>query len=272
LEIFSIQKNKKKKMATRTTLYPIPGVPAAVKTSETSGTVDRVKDIREVPIKSKRCVDDPTLVPVRDPERFTMTFVLDLDETLVHLARWTFTLYLRPYLNLFLQTLRAHCPKLEVIVWSAGRRDYVDQVLNIIDPDNTLIHHAICRGTSWIYASYSIVTKELALLPGRPHSVLLENSPNVATLTNPREHAIILPSFDPFHREAHLDTTLLWIAQIITRAYLLHSKSPQAVHPSAFITDSPFMTETESLGAPYWRLDVAHRPSVTARVEEFLKK
>jgi TFIIF-interacting CTD phosphatase-like protein len=53
--------------------------------------------------------------------------VLDLDETLVHNDLETQTLNTRPYLRNFLRNVSL---KWEIVVFTAGLRDYADTIIN----------------------------------------------------------------------------------------------------------------------------------------------
>lgn len=59
--------------------------------------------------------------------------MLDLDETLVHNDLETNTMNTRPFLRNFLRNVSKTW---ELVVFTAGIRDYADTIINQIDPNN----------------------------------------------------------------------------------------------------------------------------------------
>merc|ERR1719183_604146 len=99
------------------------------------------------------------LEPRREGED-RMTLVLDLDETLVHCrteavpdmrhsfcvhfeeSQATGWIYVRPFAKLFLEIVAR---LFEVVVFTASSRSYADQVLDVLDPQGTLISKRLYR-------------------------------------------------------------------------------------------------------------------------------
>ena len=83
----------------------------------------------------------PFLPPI-DKSKYTYSLVLDLDETLVHSIEETGNTFLRPGVKEFLEKLS---PFYEIIIFTAGVKDYADNLLNQIDTQNKLIQHRLYR-------------------------------------------------------------------------------------------------------------------------------
>lgn len=185
---------------------------------------------------NKRSVEDPDLIgKIPRCENKIATLVLDLDETLV--SYQNNYLYVRPYTRDMLAFFAEKMPSLEVIVWSAGNGKYVDFVLNFLDPENKFISHAISRGKSWMTSHPAV--KDLSLL-NRKRIIIVDDSIYAAVANG--SSAIILPTFHPSHPLAAMDTTLLYILQIISRSVAL--TQAQLMGPdSAKIAGIPFQQE-----------------------------
>ena len=83
----------------------------------------------------------PFLPPI-DKSKYTYSLVLDLDETLVHSIEETGNTFLRPGVKEFLEKLS---PFYEIIIFTAGVKDYADNLLDQIDAQNKLIQHRLYR-------------------------------------------------------------------------------------------------------------------------------
>lgn len=186
-----------------------------------------VKIPEPTPDEISRCVDDPSMLSER--KNGLATLVVDLDETLVKTALGSGHIYVRPNARYFLETiafLRApgvfptcegHVVKIfEVIVWSAGVREHVDNCLRILDPKRIFVDHAICRGDSWMPCG-SIVLKDLSLLPGRAASAFIIDD-SVYTAVRSGGRALVVPPFNPLSGN---DTTLLFAAQVVAHVALV---------------------------------------------------
>jgi hypothetical protein len=182
-----------------------------------------------------RCVDNPAEIPERDDNQFVMTVVFDLDETLVNAADDEH-LVIRPFARNVLDVLTSYTRRsdgsggrlVEIIVWSAGMRCHVDRCLEILDPDRTLINHAICRGSSWWKhgdGGFSRpVLKDIKLIGGHDFgsrsnsraatSIIVDDNAFVVLQNVGRE--IIVPAFRPYVVDASTDTVLFGVLQIIT--------------------------------------------------------
>ena len=84
----------------------------------------------------------PFLPPIN--QRYKYTLVLDMDETLIH---YFFThingmFFVRPYCFDFLRELN---DIYEIITFTAGTKEYADNILNILDIDNNIIKYRLYR-------------------------------------------------------------------------------------------------------------------------------
>eukprot|EP00758_Cryptobia_borreli_P002997 Tbor_TRINITY_DN3446_c0_g1::TRINITY_DN3446_c0_g1_i1::g.3789::m.3789/K17616/CTDSPL2; CTD small phosphatase-like protein 2 len=123
------------------------------------------------------------LIPLFLKSTFSLSVVLDLDETLVY-AR-SGPIMVRPYFSYLLRTLQmTNC---EIILWTAGISQYVDAVVHALTVaagdcagpmmGGTWYHHIITRDSRW-FEETSPGVKDLRML-GRPlgRVVILENNP-----------------------------------------------------------------------------------------------
>ena len=84
----------------------------------------------------------PYLPPIN--QKYKYTLVLDMDETLIH---YFFTnvngmLFVRPHCFEFLNELN---DLYEIVTFTAGTKDYADNILNMIDIDNRIIKYRLYR-------------------------------------------------------------------------------------------------------------------------------
>ena len=84
----------------------------------------------------------PFLPPIN--QKYKYTLVLDMDETLIH---YFFThingmFFVRPYCFDFLRELN---DIYEIITFTAGTKEYADNILNILDIDNNIIKYRLYR-------------------------------------------------------------------------------------------------------------------------------
>ncbi len=104
------------------------------------------------------------------------SLILDMDETLIHFKfmKSEGQILLRPYVNIFLEKMSKFY---ELIVFTAGEKEYADWILDRLDPKNRLISHRLYRRHTDIFDNKSI--KDLSKV-GRDLSktILLDNSPH----------------------------------------------------------------------------------------------
>lgn len=134
--------------------------------------------------------------PSQDSQK-KYTVVFDLDETVVYARDGP--LYGRAYLK---ELLRAIKDRFEVIVWTAGERDYAKAVLEEINEDH-IIQHLVYRHRKWF--NEEDYTKDLHQL-GRnlDYTIMVENTPDCVR-ANP-ENGIIVEDFEVLPNEERVQT------------------------------------------------------------------
>ncbi|KPA80649.1 hypothetical protein ABB37_04836 [Leptomonas pyrrhocoris] len=143
------------------------------------------------------------LIPPPQPQDVgKLVVVLDLDETLVY-SRDT-TLYERPGVSQLLKTLKGKC---ELIVWTAGTREYALDVIRVIDTV-CAVQHCIYRHPMW-WSGDAGCTKDLRML-GRPMDrvILVDNTPSVFS-ANPRNSLLVSDFIVPFPRSYNAQEKVL---------------------------------------------------------------
>jgi Dullard-like phosphatase family protein len=92
---------------------------------------------------SNNVADFPPFLPQIN-KKYKYTLVLDMDETLIH---YFFThvngmFFVRPYCFEFLKELN---DIYEIVTFTAGTKEYADNILNILDVDNNIIKYRLYR-------------------------------------------------------------------------------------------------------------------------------
>ena len=87
--------------------------------------------------------ETPPYLPDINP-KFKYTLVLDIDETIIH---YFFTyingmFFVRPYVYEFLNELSKYY---EIVTFTAGTKDYADNILNLVDTNDNLIKYRLYR-------------------------------------------------------------------------------------------------------------------------------
>ena len=84
----------------------------------------------------------PFLPPINPKYKYTL--VLDMDETLIHyfFTHTSGMFFVRPYCFDFLRELN---DIYEIVTFTAGTKDYADNILNILDIDNNIIKYRLYR-------------------------------------------------------------------------------------------------------------------------------
>ena len=87
--------------------------------------------------------ESPRYLPEINP-KFKYTLVLDIDETIIH---YFFTyingmFFVRPYVYEFLNELNKYY---EIVTFTAGTKDYADNILNLLDTNDNLIKYRLYR-------------------------------------------------------------------------------------------------------------------------------
>ncbi|CCW62103.1 unnamed protein product [Phytomonas sp. EM1] len=132
------------------------------------------------------CRGSKLVAPLTEKEK-QYTVVFDLDETVVYARDGP--LYTRAYLKDLLRAIKDH---FEVIVWTAGEREYAKNVLAEINED-CIIRHLVYRHKKWFHGDD--YTKDLRQL-GRDldYTIMIDNTPDCVR-ANP-ENSIIVADFE----------------------------------------------------------------------------
>jgi CTD small phosphatase-like protein 2 len=135
----------------------------------------------------------PSLLPPQTRSSKKLTLLVDLDETLVHcsieeMENAEFIKEVHCFGDKFIVRgkMRPHCmeflkkaaEKFEVVVYTASRREYADQIINLIDPKRMYIKYRLFREAC--VPILDTFVKELSNI-GRDLSktILVDNSPQV---------------------------------------------------------------------------------------------
>jgi len=141
-------------------------------------------------------VNNKVLIPGQSPKQMNKpSLVLDLDETLIHTESYfrgivinsfdfkktvefakddftTFYVNKRPYLNYFLKEMSKH---FELIVWTAGEKNYANAIIDEIDPQGCISHRLYRRDCLKVDTSTYI--KRLERLGRSPQKIaIIDNS------------------------------------------------------------------------------------------------
>lgn len=149
----------------------------------------------KTPRKRKRTdTVKPLLAKCSAVMNFSMTVVLDMDETLIY-ARGD-SILLRPHVCEFIHT--CHALRCEVIVWTAGSSVYANSVFRAIAKASRMklwYHHAVTRHPRWFQETGSQEnSKDLRLLQRDLRKVLMiENNP-ASVLCQP-ENSILVEDY-----------------------------------------------------------------------------
>ena len=87
--------------------------------------------------------NNPPFLPEINP-KYKYTLVLDMDETLVHFFFTTMNgmFFVRPYCFDFLKELNKYY---EIVTFTAGIKDYADNILNLLDTNDNIIKYRLYR-------------------------------------------------------------------------------------------------------------------------------
>nr|CCC93148.1 unnamed protein product [Trypanosoma congolense IL3000] len=212
--------------------------------------------------------EEDQLVAPADNDNKRYTLVLDLDETVIYAREGP--LYARPYLNELLDFIKRN---FEVIVWTAGEREYAKSIMEEINVDNT-VRHLIYRHEVWF--SFDDYTKDLKRL-GRDidYVVIIENTPECVR-SNPQNGIIVddfrvysklpLPQGDTEAkvlrrnkrqpkakvRRPATDRTLLLLKELL--GALVKSGEPVP----RFLANCPLLTEQTAVGFDGHEIQIYH--------------
>lgn len=170
-------------------------------------TYDEIRVQMSAPRLSRELmITDPCSMfvpPQRLEDREKPVVVLDLDETLVYSRDGT--VRRRPGLDHLFRTLKNRC---EVIIWTAGEKEYAVNVIRQIDMERC-VQHCVYRHPKW-WTGRPGYSKGLRAL-GRPlhRTILVDNTPDC--LKEDPSNSILVTDF---HGYDHEDRTLYLLADV----------------------------------------------------------
>lgn len=146
---------------------------------------------------TSRSISDPTLLPPRD-SKYSFTVFFDIDDTLITSKMYYIKkqnivaiCFLRKNLIEILKKIKSL--NVEIIVWSAAHKIHVDNFLETIDSDKSLIDYAISNGDSWCINN--IPNKNLEFCNNRKSSSILFDDNIMASVINGK-NTICIPKFE----------------------------------------------------------------------------
>jgi hypothetical protein len=189
------------------------------------------------------------LIPEQDKKyKKSLVVVLDVDETLIYAepelleindskdSKYAYKVHIRPYFAYLIESLKKiNC---EIIIWSAGTYDYINDILDKTQINRKLIDHIICRDDRWFttkkrYKDLSQLNRDLS------RTIMIEN--DCRSIIINIFNSVIVPSYIGEKRSKHQhhteiienDTTLLFVVDMIFQIYLKYElyKNVQVVIP-----------------------------------------
>ncbi len=144
-----------------------------------------------------------------------LTLVLDLDETIISFLMTNIKtgegkLRLRPYLKNFLEEISKIY---EIVIFTAGTKDYADPILDIIEKENKYFSYRLYRKHTIVMGNYYI--KDISRL-GRDLSkiIIVDNMPQNFRLQ--KENGILIHSF---FGEDENDNALFHLKKVLVRIF-----------------------------------------------------
>lgn len=152
--------------------YRVP-LNSSVPTSQRGGPIMRGS---AGPRRTPSMVKDPCstfLPPVSLQDVDRLCLVLDLDETLVYARHGPVSI--RPFVADFLRDLAS--ADVEVVLWTAGEREYAQTVIRQIDPHG-VIQHCVYRHSKWWTGVPGYAKNLRALGRNLSRTLMIENTPD----------------------------------------------------------------------------------------------
>uniref|UniRef100_A0A7S1MFE2 Mitochondrial import inner membrane translocase subunit TIM50 n=1 Tax=Neobodo designis TaxID=312471 RepID=A0A7S1MFE2_NEODS len=182
--------------------------------------------------RSPSMVKDPcsAFLPAAHPNAsHRLCLALDLDETLVFARNGP--VHVRPFAKELLREL--HDMDVEVIVWTAGERDYAQSVIKMLDPHGT-IQHCVYRHHKWWSGKPGYSKNLRALGRNLSRTLLVDNTPDC--LRDQPDHGLLVSDFEGA-RTATYDQCLRdlvhVVAEIVARP---HDPVPRIMADSRYVT------------------------------------
>ena len=149
------------------------------------------------------------LIPFEPKKPYSL--VLDLDETLIHVPKGKNEFILRPGLREFLHSL---IPYYELIVFTTGIKEYVDQIINFIEKDEKYFSYRLYReSATFLNEQYY---KDLNKL-GRDLKKIIIVDDKEINMELQEENGIIIKPFITENDEGKNDIILFELINILVR-------------------------------------------------------
>ncbi len=152
---------------------------------------------------------------LKKPSLKKLTLVLDLDETMISFLMTNSKtgegkLRLRPYLKVFLEEISKIY---EIVIFTAGTKDYADPILDIIEKDKKFFSFRLYRNHTIVMGNYYI--KDISRL-GRDLDkvIIVDNMPQNFRLQ--KDNGILISSF---FGEDENDNALFNLKKVLIRIY-----------------------------------------------------
>ena len=174
-------------------------------------------------------------------EQYSLTVVLDLDETLVYAREGP--LWVRPGITEFLHNLRKlNC---EVVAWTASNRSYAGGILSRLDPFGDTISQCIYSHPKWLRSKgRGPQVKDLQLI-GRDlqRTVIIDNLPD-AIMEHPA-NAIVVENYEGYQLQDVHDLTLSTLTEVITDIVLCGKSVPSFLRDHIQTKNRGYLRYTE---------------------------
>jgi RNA polymerase II subunit A small phosphatase-like protein len=141
-----------------------------------------------------------------------LCLALDLDETLVYARDGP--IRVRPFASDLLRAL--HDMDVEVIVWTAGERDYAQEVIRRLDTLGT-IQHCVYRHPKWWTGQPGYSKNLKALGRNLSRTLLVDNTPDC--LRDQPEHGLLVSDFDGRGYDECLRSLIHVIQAVVARPF-----------------------------------------------------
>jgi len=191
--------------------------------------------ISSLPVVPSEAIETLDLTRPKKQKLTNKTVVFDLDETLVdvmtnemmankkiqcnanikktsYVASRTgkvieINVVIRPYA---LEMLKELAPYYEIIIFTAAIKGYGDAVMNLLDPDNTLIDHRLYRENCM--KLNEVYIKDLRILNRDLSEVVIVDN-NIVSFSHQIENGIVIPAFSGTKLDSELVGLWLFLRQ-----------------------------------------------------------
>lgn len=184
------------------------------------------------------------------PDTNRKTLILDLDETLIHAdfdgkfknhdhivtfkyddEEISVPIFIRPELSSFLETVNE---LFEIVVFTAGKKEYADAVLNFLDPENKFFKFRFYR-ENCINIKNKVFIKDLRIFSNRKleNIIVLDNS--MYSFTNQLSNGILINSFYHDKSDKELSNALAYLVNYLHKTSDIRSINDQIFNFSSIL-------------------------------------